>query len=133
LNRKRLIALGASIALVLVLVLTGCAQAPAGGGGGGAPAGVATDKVYKVLNPQAQDQARDLSPLAPRIDTLAGKKILVVTAESSRVVMPGVIAKLQKEFPTSTFVYTESKTTSPIRATDEQLKGVQCAIIGNAW
>lgn len=91
------------------------------------------DTIYRVLNPIARDLPRDIAPLAPRIDSLAGKKIAFCMAEGSPVVMPALWERIKKEFPTTTWVYTESRQTSPIRLTAEEEKGVQAMIVGNTW
>jgi hypothetical protein len=91
------------------------------------------DTVYRVINPVGIDQPVDLSPLAKRIDGLAGKTIAVCMAEGSPMVMPTLMTRIKKEFPTSTFVMTESRTTGPTRLTTEEEKGIQAMIIGNSW
>jgi hypothetical protein len=146
LKTRNLIALVATAIIILILVATSCA--PAGGPtvtvtvtpkATSTSTPTATTKVetkepiYKVLNPVGRDTATDLAPLAPRIDALAGKKIAFVMAEGSPVIMPALWPRVQKEFPTATWVYTESRTTGPIRLTSDEEKGVQAMIIGNAW
>ena len=39
---------------------------------------VSEEPVFTVLNPVAEEPERDITPLSPRLDTLAGKKVLVV-------------------------------------------------------
>ena len=67
------------------------------------------DKTYKVLNPQGTYIPVDCKPLAPRLDSLAGKKILFYEAEATNMQMPYLLTRLQKDYPTATFlvVYTE--------------------------
>ena len=91
------------------------------------------EPIYRIINPVGIDQPVDLSPLAKRIDGLAGKRIAVCMAEGSPMVMPTLMTRIKKEFPTSTFVMTESRTTGPTRLTTDEEKGVQAMIIGNSW
>ena len=147
-NKKKLIALLVSVGLVLVLVISGCTPAPEVvekivevpvevekivEKTVEVEKIVEVDKTYRVMNPLGEDQARELEPLAPRIDTLEGKHIAFCFAEGSPVIMPALWERLQKEFPTSTWVYTETRTTRPQSLTDEELVGVQAMIVGNAW
>lgn len=137
-KRKHLLALLITIISILILVATSC-NPTAQPKQTSTPTPTTTTKVeykepiYRVLNPVGRDVATDVAPLAPRIDALAGKKIAFVMAEGSPVIMPALWPRVQKEFPTSTWVYTESRQTSPIRLTADEEKGVQAMIIGNAW
>ena len=130
---KKLIVLLASIGLVLVLVLSGCGQATTGGGGGAAPAGPATDKVYRCLNPLGQALPVELVAMPPRIDKLEGKKIAFIQTEADPVLMPALWDRLQKDYPTVTWVKTVTNSTTALRMTAEEQKGVQAAIVGVAW
>ena len=126
------------VVLILVLVVTTCtptASTPTQTTSkpGATIAQPQKDTIYRVLNPLGIDQPVDLTPLAKRIDGLAGKTIAVSMAEGSPMVMPTLYERVKKEFPTSTIVYRESRTTGPTRLTDEELKPVQALIQGNAW
>ena len=135
-KKKKLIALLASIGLVLVLVMTGCTPAAE-------PevvekivektVTVEVEKEYKPLNPIGEDTAHELGPLAPRIDSLDGKTIVIAMGEGSPVIMPALYERIQKEFPTSTFIFKDSRTTRPPPMTDEELEVAEAVIIGNAW
>jgi hypothetical protein len=136
---KHLLPLLASIILILVLVATSCTPTTTTPKQTTTKPGATTsqpqskDTIYRVLNPVGIDQPVDLSPLAKRIDGLAGKTIAVSMAEGSPMVMPTLYERVKKEFPTSTIVYRESRTTGPTRLTDEELKPIQALIQGNAW
>lgn len=139
----------ASIVLIILLFVMGCSSAtqPTSTATSTTTKPVATststpttttkveykEPIYRIINPVGIDQPVDLSPLAKRIDGLAGKTIAVCMAEGSPMVMPTLMTRIKKEFPTSTFVFTESRTTGPTRLTTDEEKGVQAMIIGNSW
>jgi len=136
-KRKQLIALLVSISLVLVLVLSACAQGGTGGtgatGGGGGE-----DKVYKVLNPQGNYIAVETHPLAPRLDTLNGKTIFYYQSEANPVIMPVLLERLKKDYPTATWKYHETQGYGSDTPTDDTnaisgLKGVNATIRGIGW
>jgi len=87
---------------------------------------------YKVLNPQGTYIPVDCKPLADRIDTLAGKRILYYESEATNMQMPELRAQLTKAYPTTTFdvVHTESfGEAAPIDA----YKVDQAVIRGVGW
>ena len=152
-RKRELIITLSSIFLILVMLITSCTQTakptPVSTPTPTAKPAAATstptstptpttkveykDTVYRVLNPVGAYAAVNLSPLAPRIDGLAGKTIAFLFAEGSPIIMPALWERVQKEFPTTKWVYTESRSTSAVRLTADQQKTVQAAIAGNAW
>ena len=143
---KNLVALLGSIVLVLALVLSACAQtaAPTTPTTPATPTTPTTpaapqvvekvvEPVYKVLNPAGSRIPVECSPLAPRLDTLAGKKILYYQSEANPVIMPPLLVRLKKEYPTTTFdvLYTEAYGLST--PTEEQTKTYQAVIRGISW
>ena len=115
---KKLIALFASIALVLVLVLSGCTVEPeviektvteTVTETETVERVVEVDKTYRCLNPKGEFVPVELNALAPRLDSLDGKKILVYQAEATNMQMPTLLEWLERDHPTTEFlvVYTE--------------------------
>ena len=126
-KKKKVIALLASVGLILVLVLSGCAAETGGGG-----QVVEVEKVLQVLNPQGIPAQVELHSLAPRIDSLAGKRILFYESEANNQQLPALLERLEEDYPTTTFdtIYTEGF--GDEIPTDEQ-KTYQACIRGIAW
>ena len=129
-KKKQLIALLVSFSLILALVLSACAE----GGTGGA----AQDKVYKVLNPQGNYISVETHGLAPRLDSLAGKNIFYYQSEANPVIMPVLLARLKKDYPTATWKFFETQGYGVDTPTDDTnavsgLKGVDATIRGIGW
>jgi hypothetical protein len=90
------------------------------------------DRVYKVLNAQGSYIPVDCKPLAPRLDTLAGKKILFYEAEATNMQMPTLLAHLQKDYPTATFLVVYTEVWGETAPTAEYLT-CQASIRGVGW
>jgi hypothetical protein len=130
-NKRQIIALLASICLVVMLVLSACAPQ-----GGTTAAG--GDKVYKVLNPQGNYVSVETHGLAPRLDSLAGKTIFYYQSEANPVIMPVLLARLKKDYPTTTWKFFETQGYGMDTPTDDTnaasgLKGVNATIRGIGW
>ena len=126
---KRLIIALAAVTLVLALVVSACAQ----GGTGGTTGGASQDKVYRVLNPQGAFVPVETKPAAPRLDSMAGKKILFYQSEATNMQLPTLLGRLKKDYPTTTFdvVYTEGF--GERTPTDQQKQTYQAVIRGVSW
>lgn len=91
------------------------------------------DKVYRVLNPQGIPTQVVCSSLAPRLDSLAGKKILYYISEAGTgQQMPYLLEMLKAEYPTATFDVIETSQFGHETPTEEHLTYDAC-IRGNAW
>ena len=128
-GKKQVIALLVSFTLVLALVLSACTPAPTTPT---TPTTPGAPDVYKVLNPQGIYIPVQTVGLAPRLDTLAGKTILYYQSEANPVMMPILLPRLQKDYPTATFktLYTEA---FGLNAPGDEIKGVQAVIRGVSW
>jgi hypothetical protein len=134
LGKRLFITTAAIVVLVLVMVISACSQ-----GGTSttitktvAATGTAEQAVYKVLNPQGIPAPVDCKALSPRLDSLAGKKILFYQSEATNMQLPVLLDKLKAAYPTATFdtVYTASF--GDRVPTDEQ-KQHQACIRGVSW
>jgi hypothetical protein len=129
LKKKQVIALLVSICLILALVLSACTSATTTG----TTAGTAQKEVYKVLNPTGIFVPVQTKPCAPRLDSLAGKKILFYESEATNIILPTLLERLKKDYPTTTFdvIYTEAF--GERTPTDQQKATYQAVIRGVSW
>jgi hypothetical protein len=110
---KKLIALFVSAGLVLALVLSGCATPEAEVVRETVTKTVTetveVEKTYQCLNPKGEFVPVELNSLAPRLDTLDGKKVLFYEAEATNMQMPTLLERLEADYPNTEFlvVYTE--------------------------
>jgi glucose/arabinose dehydrogenase len=149
LERKKLLALLGSIALVLALVLSACTQEAAAPTTPTTPTAPTTpttpttpsapqvvtqtvEPVYKVLNPQGNRIPVECKPLAPRLSTLSGKTILFYHSEANPVILPVLLKRMQKDYPTTTFnvLYTEQ---FGLSTPGDEAKGIDAMIRGVSW
>jgi hypothetical protein len=135
LKGKHLLPLLASIILILIMLATSCTPTQTTS----KPAATTTSKsssgdtIYKVLSPLGTYQKVQLLGMtAPRLDSLAGKTIVVNQGEGSPIVMPALYERLKKEFPTSKFIYIDARVFLQ-RMTPEQEKEAKAMIMGNTW
>lgn len=128
-NRKQVIALLFSFSLVLALVLSACAQ----GGTTTGAAGAGQDKTYNIVNPTGIFIPVETHPLAARLDSLAGKTIIYYESEANPIIMPVLLEKLKKDYPTATWKYFETQNQGEDTPTADQMKGAQAVIRGISW
>jgi len=128
LKKGQVIALLVSICLVLALVLSACTQQ----GGTGATSGAAGEKVYKVLNPTGIYIPVQTVANAPRLDSLAGKKILFYESEATNMQLPALLERLKKDYPTTTFDVVYTASFGEAAPTEAYLK-LQAVIRGVGW
>jgi len=126
---KQLAALLVSICLVLALVLSACGQE----GSTTTTTAVGGDKVYKVLNPTGNFVPIETHPLAPRLDTLAGKNIYYYQSEANPVIMPVLLERLKEDYPTATWKYFETQGHGEEVLIESDLEGVDACIRGVGW
>ena len=138
-KKAKFVALLASSFLVLVIVLSACAQQPPTTTGGPAATSTPTTKTqvvaptFKVLNPVGNYIPVQTAPLAPRLSSLAGKNIWYYESEANPVIMPVLLARLKKDYPTATWKYYETQGWGTDAVTAEELKGVDAVIRGIGW
>jgi hypothetical protein len=91
------------------------------------------EKVYKVINPVGNYIPVETKGLAPRLDTLAGKRIYFHESEANPRIMPELYRQLKAKFPTAAITYWASASFGDTNPTDDLLKNAQCCIRGIAW
>jgi hypothetical protein len=150
LERKKLIALTASVALVLVLVLSGC------GGEEATPTPTATPTAtptptatapptatptpippeieYNALSPRGIALPVEIESLAERIDTIDGKTIYIQQGEADPVIMPALYEYAQANYPNTTWVYYQPTSGfGPNNPDSEVRENADAAIRGIGW
>lgn len=126
----------ASIVVVIIMLLTSCTQQ--GATTTTKPSTqtasvVERDKTYNVVNPAGEFIPVQTKGLAPRLDTFDGKTMWVSQTEADPVLMPALYARLQKDYPKTTWKTNSTGSTSPVRLTTEEQAGCKAMIMGDAW
>jgi hypothetical protein len=93
-------------------------------------AAAVTDKTYRALSPIGNYSTVDIKSLAPRLDKLDGKTILFSQAEADPVIMPALLERVKKDYPTVNWVVKLSSATNPTTLTAEEKKPIQALIQG---
>jgi len=134
---KKLFILLMSVSLILILILAACGgqtttttTKPGATSTATAPA---AKEVFKVLNPQGVYIPVETKPLAPRLNSLAGKNIWWYQSEANPVIMPVLLERLKKDYPTTTFRYFETQGWGTDAVTADELKGIDAVIRGIGW
>jgi hypothetical protein len=141
LNTKKLIALGASIALVLGLVLSGLATTttttatqPTTTAAAAVINAAETEKSYNCMSPRGIQLAVEIKPLAARLDTIDGKTIYICQGEADPIIMPALYDIVKTKYPKTTWVYYQPSSsfgpTMPDATTTKEAKAV---IRGISW
>ena len=89
---------------------------------------------YNILNPAGiPTELPEMHPLAPRLDTIAGKTILYYETEANDLMLPTLLELLEADYPTTTFdvIYTEGYAENA--PTQEQIDTYDACIRGVAW
>ena len=124
--------------LVLVMIISACGQSATTttskpGATTSKPGGTATEPVKKVVNPQGVYIPVETKPCAPRIDSLAGKKILYYESEATNMHMPTLLIQLKKDYPTATFDVIHVENFGSNTPTAEQIAKYKAVIRGVGW
>jgi predicted esterase len=91
------------------------------------------DRVYKCLNPGGIQESVDVEPLAPRLDKLDGKNIVISCQEADPVIMPALVERLKRDFPKVNWRVKDSHETSSISMTPEEMETTDAVVQGVAW
>jgi len=91
------------------------------------------DRIYKCLNPTGIQESVDVEPLAPRLDKLDGKTLLISAQEADPVIMPAIVERLKRDYPNVNWRVKDSHETSAISITPEEMDTTDAVIQGVAW
>ena len=94
---------------------------------------MATDRIYKCLNPTGIQEPVNVEPLAPRIDRFDGKNIVISCQEADPVIMPALVKRLRQDYPNVNWTVKDSHETSSISMTPEEMETTDAVIQGVAW
>jgi hypothetical protein len=90
------------------------------------------DTVYRCLNPVGIEVPVETFPLAPRLDTIDGKTILIsITGEPDITI--ALERRLKMDYPNDNWMVKKSYTTAPVQMTDEEMKTTDGVIQGVCW
>lgn len=90
------------------------------------------DKVYKCLNPVGIQEPVDTFPLAPRLNTLAGKDIYLSICGEPDITI-ALEKRLKNDYPDVNWKIKKTYGTNPIPLSDEEMKTSDALIQGVAW
>ncbi len=95
--------------------------------------GPAVKTVFKVLNPVGNYIPVETKPLAPRLDTLDGKKIYFTESEANPRIMPALLKRMKETYTKTEFVYTATASFGDSNPSEDMLKNAQGYIRGISW
>ncbi len=90
------------------------------------------DTVYKCLNPVGIQPPVQVSPLAPRLDTLDNKEIYFSICGEPDITIP-LEKKLKTDYPNVNWKIKKTYGIDPIRLSDEEKKTTDAVIQGVSW
>ena len=90
------------------------------------------DKVYKCLNPVGIQMPIKTFPLAPRLDTLNGKEIILSITGEPDITIP-LEKKLRADYPNVNWKLKKTYTTVPVPLTEEEMKTADAVIQAICW
>jgi len=93
---------------------------------------MAEDKVYKFLNPVGITIPVDTVGLAPRLDTLEGKEIVISICGEPDITIP-LERRLKSDYPDVNWKVKKSYMTNPVPLSEEEMKTCNALIQGVAW
>ncbi|MEE8413478.1 MAG: hypothetical protein V3R96_02900 [Dehalococcoidales bacterium] len=91
-----------------------------------------TDKSYKFLNPTGTQESVELSPLAPRLDTLDGKEIYFSICGEPDITIP-LEKKVKMDYPNVNWKIKKTYNITPVRISEEEMKTADGLILGVCW
>ena len=93
---------------------------------------VEKDRAYKCLNPVGIQLPIKTFPLAPRLDTLDGKEIILSITGEPDITIP-LEKKLLSEYPKVNWNVKKTYTTVPVKLSDEEMKTADALIQAICW
>ena len=93
---------------------------------------MAEKEVYKCLNPVGTQESVDISPLAPRLNTLDGKTIHLSICGEPDITIP-LEKRLKGDYPDVNWTVKKTYGVGPIRLSEEERKTTDAVILGVCW
>ena len=90
------------------------------------------EKTYRCLNPKGIELPVKLFPLAPRLDTLDGKRIYFSITGEPDITIP-LEKRLRNDYPNINLEIKKSYTIEPVQITDEEMKTADALLRGVVW
>jgi hypothetical protein len=88
--------------------------------------------VYKCLNPVGIQEAIDIFPLAPRLDTINGKTINInITGEPDITI--ALEKQLKTDYPDVNWTTKKTYGVDPVRLSEEEMRTTDGLIMGVCW
>ena len=89
-------------------------------------------KVYKCLNPVGTQEPVDLSPLAPRLNSIDGKTIHLSICGEPDITIP-LEKRLKGDYPDVNWTVKKTYSITPIQLSEEERKTTDGVILGVCW
>ena len=89
-------------------------------------------KVYKCLNPVGIQEPVDLSPLAPRLNSIDGKTIHLSICGEPDITIP-LEKRLKGDYPDVNWTVKKTYSINPIQLSEEERKTTDGVILGVCW
>ena len=89
-------------------------------------------KVYKCLNPVGTQEPVDLSPLAPRLNSIDGKTIHLSICGEPDITIP-LEKRLKGDYPDVNWTVKKTYNITPIQLSEEERKTTDGVILGVCW
>ena len=89
-------------------------------------------KVYKCLNPVGTQEPVDLSPLAPRLNSIDGKTINLSICGEPDITIP-LEKRLKGDYPDVNWTVKKTYNITPIQLSEEERKTTDGVILGVCW
>ncbi len=90
------------------------------------------DRIYKCLNPVGMQLPIKTFPLAPRLDTLDGKEIILSITGEPDITIP-LEKKLKSDYPNVNWKIKKTYTTVPVKLSDEEMKTADALVQAICW
>ena len=90
------------------------------------------DRVYKCLSPVGFQVPVEISPLAPRLNTLDGKEIWFSISGEPDITI-AMEKRLKTDYPDVNWKVKKTYSTNPIPLSDEEMKTADGLIQGVSW
>lgn len=91
------------------------------------------DRVYRCLDPRGIESEVDTVLLAPRLDRLDGKHIVISAQEVDPVIMPALVERLKLDLPNVDWLVKDSGVSEQVSLTDQEMDATDAVIQGVAW